>query len=167
MIHCTLCQHDKARSEFADSQVHAGTSGQCKSCMVLYREAIGEGVANPAQHVRNALPPVECSVCGKTKPTREFTPRAPVATCVECWEGDRKARQAESMRKLRAATPAEEKARAQAAFRAGMRKDKCAICGHPIEGHGICDSCDDAVHVLGGLDGLKQAVRAVRYLEGQ
>jgi hypothetical protein len=69
------------------------------------------------------------------------------------------------MRTLRAATPAEEKAAAQAAYRAGMRKDKCAICRGPIEGYGICGACEDHVRALGGLDGLKQAVRAVRYLQ--
>jgi recombinational DNA repair protein RecR len=71
------------------------------------------------------------------------------------------------MRNLRAATPPETLAAKQAAFRAGMRKDKCAICGNSIDGHGICDICDDHVRALGGLDGLKQAVRAVRYLQSE
>jgi hypothetical protein len=60
--------------------------------------------------------------------------------------------------------PAEDKAEAQRAYRAGMRKDRCALCSGPIEGHGICDRCADAVEVLGGLDGLKQAVRTMKYL---
>lgn len=175
MIHCTLCQHDKPRDEFADSAVHKETSGQCRSCMTLYREAVRLGVRDPAQHVRNALPPIECSVCGETRPTREFAPYAPVATCRSCWDGGRQGvpgagqreRKNQVMRKLRAATPAEDKAKAQAALRAGMRKDKCAICREPIEGQGICTHCEGHVVALGGLDGLKQAVRAVRYLEGQ
>ncbi|MGW6755951.1 hypothetical protein [Streptomyces sp. NPDC055006] len=68
------------------------------------------------------------------------------------------------MREYRADVPAGVKAEQQAAWRAGMRKDKCAICGSAIEGHGICDDCVSHVEALGGLEGLKQAVRAVRYL---
>jgi hypothetical protein len=86
---------------------------------------------------------------------------------MSCWDRGRNARKAEVMRNIRAATPAEEKAAAQAAYRAGMRKDKCAICGGHVEGHGICWSCDDHVRMLGGLEGLKRAVRAVRYLQSE
>jgi hypothetical protein len=71
------------------------------------------------------------------------------------------------MRKLRSETPLEELAAKQAAYRAGMRKDKCAICGGPIEGQGICMRCEGHVMALGGLEGLKQAVRAVRYLQSE
>lgn len=167
MIHCTICQHDKPRSEFADSEVRNETTGWCKSCMVLYREAVRLGVRDPAQHVRNALPPIECSKCGETRPTREFAPGAPVATCATCWDGGKGERRRESMRKLRSETPLEELAAKQAAYRAGMRKDKCAICGGPIEGQGICMRCEGHVMALGGLEGLKQAVRAVRYLQSE
>jgi hypothetical protein len=136
--------------------------------MVLYRTHLGL-VDDPAQAVRNsgALPPVECSVCGMVKPVSRFAPTAKVATCKGCWEAGRKERNAHTMRTLRAATPHEEKAAKQAAFRAGMRKDKCAICRGPIEGYGICDVCEGHVSALGGLDGLKQAVRAVRYLQSE
>lgn len=54
----------------------------------------------------------------------------------------------------------------QRAFRAGIRKGKCAICSSAIYGQGICGRCKALVEELGGLEGLKQAVRAVRYLQG-
>ncbi|MEU0245184.1 hypothetical protein ABZ192_12790 [Streptomyces sp. NPDC006235] len=53
-----------------------------------------------------------------------------------------------------------------AAYRAGIRKDRCAVCSSAIEGEGLCSRCRAAVVVLGDLEGLKQAVRALKYLEG-
>jgi hypothetical protein len=76
--------------------------------------------------------------------------------CKEC--------KASAARARRKSIPAEDKAEAQRAYRAGMRKDKCAVCRADIDGHGICDRCADAVATLGGVDGLKLAARAVKYL---
>jgi hypothetical protein len=52
------------------------------------------------------------------------------------------------------------------AYRAGIRKGKCAVCASAIEGEGLCSRCQAAVYVLGDLEGLKRAVKAVKYLEG-
>jgi hypothetical protein len=46
-----------------------------------------------------------------------------------------------------------------------MRKDTCAVCGGAVQGYGICPHCEEHVRMLGGLEGLKRAVRAVRYLQ--
>jgi hypothetical protein len=51
-----------------------------------------------------------------------------------------------------------------AAYRAGMRKDRCAICATPIDGEGICGPCRTCCTLLGGTEGLKKAARAWRYL---
>jgi hypothetical protein len=34
-----------------------------------------------------------------------------------------------------------------------------------MQGYGICFHCEEHVRMLGGLEGLKRAVRAVRYLQ--
>jgi hypothetical protein len=62
--------------------------------------------------------------------------------------------------------PAERERRrvAMQAYRAGMRLDKCAVCGGAVEGHDICYPCRDHIRMLGGLEGLKRAARAVKYL---
>lgn len=104
-----------------------------------------------------------CTACFKDKPLTEFSPHAPNADgyrthCKAC-------RAAEQAARRDATTTPESRAEAMRAHRAGMRKDKCAICGGSVEGYGICFHCKDHVRMLGGLDGLKRAVRAVRYLE--
>lgn len=103
----------------------------------------------------------KCNRCGEVKPLDDFPLRSGAYRghgyhCKPC--------HAEQARERRKYIPASDKAEAQKAFRAGVRKDKCAICRTAIEGHGICDQCAEAVEMLGGLEGLKQAVRAVRYL---
>lgn len=108
-----------------------------------------------------------CIHCRKTKPLEVFHSN-PTATggvgnvCKDC----HRPLHAANRRKVRAGVPAEEKAREMAAYRAGMRKDKCAVCGSAIEGHGICDACMDAVAVLGGSpDALKRAAKALKYVQ--
>lgn len=87
-----------------------------------------------------------CNGCGETKPLDNF-PKSTAQllghgyTCKPCLAAEQRAQ------------------------RAGMRKGKCAICGGYVEGTGICYSCQEHVRLLGGLEGLKRAVRAVRYLE--
>lgn len=105
---------------------------------------------------------MKCPACGLDKPEADF-PRSPAyasgldeRNCKDC--------KARRMRAWRAGVPSDVKADQQAAWRAGLRKDKCAICAKPIGGLGICEDCADHVEALGGLEGLKQAVRAVRYL---
>ena len=102
-----------------------------------------------------------CTRCKRTKELSEF-PNDPkhndgkASHCYPCRAKD----QAERRERM---TP-EEKADAQAAYRAGIRQGRCAVCGTSISGQGICDTCQECVDVLGGLEGLKKAVRAVRYL---
>jgi hypothetical protein len=89
-----------------------------------------------------------CNACGVEKALEEFPLRKGAALghdyqCKEC--------QADAAR----------------ANRAGVKEGACAVCGDSIEGRGICSACRAAVTVLGGLDGLKRAVRAVRYLDGE
>lgn len=105
-----------------------------------------------------------CNTCKEVKPLGEFPRSAgqPEGHGYQC-----KACKAAATKERRADTPAEVLAEQQKAFRAGIRVDKCAICGEAIEGRGICLDCRDLVEALGGLEGLKRAVRAVRYLEGQ
>jgi len=103
----------------------------------------------------------QCRTCRADKPLSDFSANETSATgyshqCKDCKAAETRAR--------RKNIPAEDKAESMRAYRAGIRKDKCAVCGSTISGHGICDQCADAVATLGGLAGLKQAVRAVRYL---
>jgi hypothetical protein len=106
----------------------------------------------------------KCSTCKQTKPLDAFStnPSTPTGISYRC-----KVCKAKAEQERRKGIPAEDKAEAARALRAGMRKDKCAICRAAIQGHGICDSCADAVETLGGLEGLKQAVRAVKYLTSE
>lgn len=106
----------------------------------------------------------ECSTCRQTKPLEAFStnPSTPTGIEYRC-----KACKAKAEQERRKGIPAEDKAEVARAFRAGMRKDKCAVCRAEIQGHGICDSCADAVETLGGLEGLKQAARAVKYLTSE
>lgn len=103
-----------------------------------------------------------CNKCGKTKPLESFSLHPTGkdgrrAACKECLAAvTREARKDE--------TPDERNAR-MAAYRAGMRKDACAVCGGAIQGHGICFHCQEHVRMLGGLEGLQRAVKAVKYLE--
>lgn len=105
-----------------------------------------------------------CTQCAKVKPLKDFGVDKRMkdgrkSSCNTC--------KAEKMRELRTDLDKEAHNAEMAAYRAGMRKDKCALCATPIEGYGICTRCEGAVVVLGGLDGLKRAVKAVRYLESQ
>jgi hypothetical protein len=102
-----------------------------------------------------------CASCGETKPVSEFGPHTNTADGLRTYC---KACHAAQAQERRASESPESRAEAMRAYRAGMRKDKCAICGGSVEGYGICSSCQDHVRMLGGLDGLKRAVRAVRYL---
>jgi hypothetical protein len=106
-------------------------------------------------------------VCGTEKPATEFSPYASVATCNDDWAEAQAERKRQHMRDQRAEKTPEEKAAGQAAWRAGIRKDKCAVCASVIEGQGLCLDCRDLVDALGGLDGIKRAVKAVRWLESQ
>lgn len=105
-----------------------------------------------------------CTACGVVKPLEAFALSSTGkdghrTACKEC--------QAAEMRKQRQEQSPEERNAAMAAYRAGMRKDKCAVCGEAIEGHGICESCTTAVKALGGTpEALKRAAKAVAYLGG-
>lgn len=102
-----------------------------------------------------------CTGCGELKDASEFSKRSdgqPRSECKVCRAAKQRQRHAEQ-------SP-EEKARKMAAYRAGIRKDRCAVCSSAIEGEGLCSRCRAAVVVLGDLEGLKQAVRALKYLEG-
>jgi hypothetical protein len=105
-----------------------------------------------------------CTTCGEVKPLAEFPFRNKAAgqrhsACRAC--------RAEWARDHRTEQTLEERRAQMTAYRAGMRKDTCAVCGGAIEGSGICFHCEEHVRMLGGLEGLKRAVRAVRYLQKQ
>ncbi|WP_329544706.1 hypothetical protein OG548_08310 [Streptomyces sp. NBC_01356] len=107
----------------------------------------------------------QCTKCKETKPRSEFSAN-PQATdglqsqCKEC--------KAEAQRDRRKDEPKEVHNAKMQAYKAGMRKDKCACCGSPIEGHGICPRCMDAIKVLGGSPAtLKQAAKALKWVQEQ
>lgn len=109
-----------------------------------------------------------CIHCHKAKPVDDFQHSDTASgglrnVCRDCYLEQKRRYQA----RMRNEVSPEEKAEAARAYRAGMRKDKCAVCGSAIEGHGICEQCAEAVTTLGGLEGLKKAVRAVRHLTGE
>ena len=102
-----------------------------------------------------------CTQCGEVKPLTEFAKQDDRADgrasyCLTC--------KAKAQATRAATLTAEERNQQQAAKRAGMRKNKCAICHTAIDGEGICVTCEECVEVMGGLEGLKRAVRAVRFL---
>ncbi len=105
-----------------------------------------------------------CARCKEVKPLEDFNldrkNQGRGYYCKPC--------KAEDARERRAAMDPEQLATQQRegskAYRAGMRKDKCAVCGTAIQGHGVCVTCEECIEVLGGLEGLKRAVRAVRYM---
>jgi hypothetical protein len=82
-----------------------------------------------------------CPGCGEAKPAEDFVADGTHYRCRECRRRD------------------------AVAYRAGMRKDACAVCARPIVGDGICQRCWEAIRELGGLDGLKRAARAVKYVQ--
>ncbi|MCF3174800.1 hypothetical protein IPZ61_15925 [Streptomyces sioyaensis] len=105
-----------------------------------------------------------CTKCGKEKPLDAFhgitEKGGKNSWCAVCKN--------ERMREHRASLGPQVIADKSRKYRAGMRVNKCAICGTSIkEREGICVTCEECVEVLGGLDGLKRAVRAVRYLGGK
>lgn len=54
------------------------------------------------------------------------------------------------------------------AYKAGIRKDRCAVCAGPISGLGICSRCMDAIRVLGGSpDALKGAAKALKWVQAE
>lgn len=102
-----------------------------------------------------------CRVCREVKPLTAFALTGKgdqrEQRCKEC--------KALALREARAEQSQDERNAAQAAYRAGMRKDRCAVCASTIEGHGICPRCMDAIKVLGGRpDDLKRAAKALAYL---
>lgn len=164
MIHCTLCRKDKPADDFAPSNVYQGTTGQCRSCMTLYRALRAQGTHDAKVAVRRAQDPVECRSCHQLKPCEEITPNHLVPTCFACDVKARAEAKRQNQAERRAELTPEEKAEASRAYRAGMRKDKCAVCGTSMQGHGVCVTCEECIEVLGGLEGLRRAVKAERYL---
>jgi hypothetical protein len=111
----------------------------------------------------------QCARCKKVKPLEDFAlarkrTKGRDYNCKPC--------KAEITRERRAAMDpdqlAEQRRESSKAYRAGMRENSCAICRTTIKARqGICEGCAEHVEALGGLEGLKQAVRAVRYLSGK
>ena len=105
----------------------------------------------------------KCIVCNEVKPLEDFPIKKGTVQENRC-----KACKAAAERKRREGQSQEERNAIQAAFRAGMRKDKCAVCGDAIEGHGICKPCTTAINLLGGTpEDLKRAARALKWLQEQ
>lgn len=105
-----------------------------------------------------------CTKCGEAKPNSHFGPNRERPDGLTSW--CRQCRAASELER-KAEMPAEEKAEAARAFRAGIRQDRCAVCGTSMKGRGVCVTCQECIEVLGGLEGLKAAVRAVRYLTAE
>lgn len=107
----------------------------------------------------------ECTKCGKVKPDAEFSRdnsrrAGRKSQCSRC--------HAAYQRQRRNTLPSEVKAEQMAAYRAGMRANRCAVCGGAIEGEGMCVACVTAIGVLGGdEESLKRAARAVKYLHAK
>ncbi|MGX1133175.1 uncharacterized protein (DUF983 family) [Streptomyces glaucescens] len=84
-----------------------------------------------------------CPRCGEHKPLDAFLPEG-VNRVYHCKDCNRYAMRA---------------------YRAGMRKGKCATCGTGIEGLGVCSPCRDAMRQLGDTpEALRQATRALKWL---
>jgi len=106
----------------------------------------------------------KCSACGLTKPVSEYSPNPQGR---DGYQSKCKACRADVQRAANAGKSKEELAAQMAAYRAGIRKDRCAVCSGQIKGQGICSRCDSYISALGGLDGLKRATRAVKWLRSQ
>lgn len=105
----------------------------------------------------------KCYTCQEEKPLEDF-PLSGSANvggghtyqCKSCKAADRRETQA-------AKTP-EERNADMAAYRAGIRKATCAVCGAP-EPADLCEGCRTAIRALGGTsDALKRAAKLVKYL---
>ena len=106
-----------------------------------------------------------CARCRQTKPLEDFplSPKEPEGRGYRCKEC-----KAAVMRDVRAEQPREERNAQMQAYKAGMRKDKCALCGSAVDGYGICDSCMAAIKVLGDSpEALKRAAKALKWVQEQ
>lgn len=107
----------------------------------------------------------QCRICNEVKPHTQFALHKGAAdgrstVCKTC--------KAAEVRERRAGESQAERNAQMAAYRAGMRKDKCAVCGSAISGTGLCESCEAACRALGGAsDALKRAAKAWRFLHEQ
>lgn len=103
-----------------------------------------------------------CNKCGEEKPLTDF---ALSNKRTDGRSSDCKTCRAAQMRERRQQVAPDVHNTRQAAFRAGMRKDKCAVCSGAISGEGICDACLGHIRALGGTEAdLKRAAKAVKYL---
>ncbi|MFF8942830.1 hypothetical protein ACF1A5_11260 [Streptomyces sp. NPDC014864] len=84
-----------------------------------------------------------CPRCGEAKPVSEYPAggKNRFDRCSACKAGEMRA------------------------YKAGFRKDRCAVCADKVEGHGICPRCLEAIRVLGDSpEALKRAAKALAYL---
>lgn len=109
----------------------------------------------------------ECIKCHVTKPLAEFRQNAGASdgvgnVCQTCYMAQK--REAQSAH--RAAQTPEERNAEMAAYRAGIRKATCAVCGAQTPDP-LCSPCLTAIRALGGTEAaLKRAAKVVKYLGG-
>lgn len=97
----------------------------------------------------------QCTECEQTKPLTAFGSTPGRKTCSACRQ-----------RAARATIPREDQNAQMRAYKAGMRKDKCATCAGPITGLGVCSRCQEAMDTLGGTpEALKAAAKALKWLQ--
>lgn len=104
-----------------------------------------------------------CTKCEETKPLADFSRDPARSDGLSSWC---KPCRAEAQAERRAVTTPEQRAAAMRAYKAGFRKDKCATCGNPVEGLGVCEPCRAAMKQLGDSpEALKLAAKALKWLQ--
>lgn len=107
----------------------------------------------------------ECIKCHQVKPLDEFRQNDTASdgignVCEACYVTQKR----DGAAARRAAQSPEERNAEMAAYRAGIRKTTCAVCGG-AESEPLCEGCRTAIRALGGTEAaLKKAAKVVRYL---
>ena len=106
-----------------------------------------------------------CTKCGEVKPLEDFPADS---SRTAGYQSECKVCKASAARDRRAQTPREVQNARMQAYKAGMRKDKCALCASEIQGLGICESCMSAIKALGDSpEALKKAAKALKWVQEQ
>ncbi|NYI06057.1 hypothetical protein FHU37_003000 [Allostreptomyces psammosilenae] len=108
-----------------------------------------------------------CIHCGCKRAIEEFVPsQSKTGTgitnvCRPCY----RKRHAEYERRRREQLSPEVRRDNIAAYRAGIRVGKCAVCRTTIPDKGLCEACKGAIRTLGGTEeALQRAKKVLRYL---
>lgn len=101
----------------------------------------------------------KCYACKQEKPLDAFPLKGAGQRSYEC-----KACKAAQQREKRSHMTQDERNAEMAAYRAGIRKATCAVCGG-AETEPLCTGCRTAIRALGGTEAaLKRAAKVVHYL---